>query len=125
MKARFFTIEEANELLPTVEPLMGELLERRAKVVGMSDEIPHLSEDVHSDFGGPVASSLVLEFMAIESLVAEIQSYGCIIKDVNAGLLDFLAKKDGREVFLCWRYGEPRVEYYHDLHTGFKGRELF
>jgi hypothetical protein len=45
------------------------------------------------------------------------------VKDLNAGLIDFPARRDGREVLLCWRYGEPQVEFYHELHTGFAGRK--
>ena len=78
-----------------------------------------------SDFGGQLPSRLVLDFEEIESLIDEIQDFGCVIKDLNVGLLDFLAEKDGREVYLCWRFGEPKIEYYHDLHTGFNGRKLY
>jgi len=53
----------------------------------------------------------------------QIRSHGCLIKDLNTGLVDFLSKRDGREVYLCWRYGEPRIDFYHELHTGFKNRQ--
>jgi hypothetical protein len=61
----------------------------------------------------------------IEGLIDEIKAYGCVLKDLNAGLLDFLAERDGREVYLCWRYGEDKIEFYHELHTGFQGRRPF
>ena len=60
--------------------------------------------------------------MAIDRLLAQIHEYGCEVKDLNVGLLDFLAEMDGREVYLCWRFGEEEIAYYHDLHTGFGGR---
>lgn len=122
MSTRYFTVEEANELLPEIEPLVARLLERRVRVVDLSHQMGDLLEDTRSGVGGPVASELVQEFVAIEQLVEQIQSYGCLIKDVNTGLLDFLAERNGREVYLCWRYGEPKIEFYHDLHSGFKGR---
>lgn len=75
-----------------------------------------------SDFGGGLATRMVQDFIAIEKLAKKIHSTGCIIKDLNAGLLDFLSEKDGREIYLCWKFGEPQVEYYHELHTGFQGR---
>lgn len=123
MPPRYFTVEEANEVLSEVEPLMGELLRRRARVVAARKELGGVVEDLQSDVGGPVASQLVQEFMAIEQLVRKIQSYGCVVKDMNAGLLDFLSERDGREVYLCWRYGEPQVAFYHELHTGYNGRQ--
>lgn len=122
MPARYFTVQEANELLPELEPLVGELLERRARVVAMRKQLGDTLDDVQSDVGGPVQSQMVQDFMAIERLVHRIRSYGCILKDMNSGLLDFLSERDGREVYLCWRYGEPEVAYYHELHTGFSGR---
>ena len=45
-----------------------------------------------------------------------------VLKSLEAGLLDFLCERDGRDVFLCWRYGEPTVQYYHELHIGYQGR---
>lgn len=123
MPPHYFTVEEANEVLSEVEPLMGELLRRRARVVAARKELGGVVEDLQSDVGGPVASQLVQEFMAIEQLVRKIQSYGCVVKDMNAGLLDFLSERDGREVYLCWRYGEPQVAFYHELHTGYNGRQ--
>jgi hypothetical protein len=124
-RIRYFTIEEANDLLPTLEPLVGELLERRARVVRLGETQQPLLSDRFSDVGGPVLTEMTQEFMRIESLVQEIVSYGCVLKDINVGLVDFLAEKDGREVYLCWRYGEPRIEYYHELHNGFQGRQLW
>lgn len=102
---------------------MNQLLERRAKVVESRDEVAELLGGQPSDIGGRAASELVQDFIAIERLAQKIRSYGCILKDLNVGLVDFLAQRDGREVYLCWRYGEPRVDYFHELHTGFKGRQ--
>lgn len=123
MIPRYFTVQEANELLPTIEPLLAELLDRRARVVRSRDKIEAMVEDLHSNVGGPVASEMAREFMIIEQLAEKIQSHGCFVKDMNAGLVDFLAKIDGRDVYLCWRYGEPRVAHYHELHTGYNGRQ--
>ncbi len=123
MTSRYFTVEEANALLPEIEPLMGRLLEHRARVVQGREQIEDVLDDLHSNVGGPVASEMAQRFVVIERLVKKIQSYGCIVKDMNAGLLDFLAEIDGREVYLCWRYGEPRVAHYHELHTGYNGRQ--
>lgn len=123
METRYFSIEEANEVLEEIEPLMERLLERRAKVVESRPQIAQLLEAGYSDVGGPAASELVKDFIAIERLARKIRSHGCIIKDLNNGLVDFLSKRNGREVFLCWQYGEPRVEFFHELHTGFKGRQ--
>ncbi len=119
---RYFTLQEANTLLPQIEPLMARLLERRAKASRLSREIESLLADVRVDVGGPVPSELAADFAVIEELVNKIQSFGCQVKDLNVGLLDFLAERNGRDVYLCWRYGESRIAFYHELHTGFNGR---
>ena len=122
MSARDFTIEEANALLPRLEPLMAQLLEKRAKVVHLRNQIGDSIDDLRIDFGGSVPSEMVQDFATIERLIGQIQSHGCVIKSIDAGLLDFLAKHKGRHVYLCWRYGEPKVAFYHELHKGFGAR---
>ena len=121
--AQYFTVEEANAILPEIDILMDQLQVHRSRMIKFRREIVELLEVQDSDFGGSVASSLVRDFIAIERLMSEIRSHGCLIKDLNAGLVDFLSTRDGREVYLCWRYGEPRIAFYHELHTGFKNRQ--
>lgn len=123
MSMRYFTVEEANSLLPELEPLVGRLLDLRARVSRESRNLGSLLVDLRSDVGGPEASRMVGEFEEIENLVGRIKSYGCVFKSLEAGLLDFLYERDGRDVYLCWRYGEPSVQYYHELHTGYQGRQ--
>jgi hypothetical protein len=123
MAARYFTIAEANALLPTLTPLMARLLEKRAKAVRLSQQVEPLLEELYLDVGGPVLTTMAQDFVVIDDLIRQIQSFGCVVKDINVGLLDFLADRNGRDVYLCWRYGEPEVAYFHDLHTGYNSRE--
>ncbi len=123
MTVRYFTREEADEVLVELIPLMAQLLERKAKAVRMSRQLEHLFKESHIDFGGPVPTELAQDFVIIDSLLSHIRSYGCVVKNLEAGLIDFLTKINGRDVYLCWRYGEDRIAYYHELHTGFQGRK--
>lgn len=122
MTIRYFTLAEANAILPELEPLVGQLLDLRAQVSVQSRQIGDVLVDLHSDVGGPAASRMAIEFAEIESLAERIQSYGCVLKSLEAGLVDFLCERDGRDVYLCWRYGESSIRYYHELHTGFQDR---
>ncbi len=123
--SHYFTIAQANAILPEINVLMGDLLERRAKVVRQA-ESPEMQQVLsQNDVGNATASEIALEFVEIERLIEELQAYGCSVKDLNGGLVDFLARRNGRDVYLCWRYGEAvEIKYYHELHTGFNGRQL-
>ncbi|WP_420641895.1 DUF2203 domain-containing protein [Candidatus Leptofilum sp.] len=120
---KYFTVEEANALLPTLEPLMEKLLTRRARASRLAKQLGHLLSDYRSNIGSAELSTLTQDFVAIERMINQIQTHGVLLKDVNAGLLDFLSERNGRDVYLCWKYGEDKVEYFHELHTGFSGRQ--
>jgi len=122
MTVRYFTLEEANDSLVELEPLMQQLLERRAKAAHTRKQVSVLLEDPHADLGGPAFAEMTRDFVVIEDLIQRIRSTGAVIKSLEAGLLDFLAQLNGRDVYLCWRYGEARVNHYHELHTGFRDR---
>ncbi|MEZ4592412.1 MAG: DUF2203 domain-containing protein [Chloroflexota bacterium] len=119
---KYFTVEEANALLPKLRPLLENLLNRRARASRLAQQNGHLTGDYYSNVGSLELSTLMLDFVAIEQMIEQIQAYGVVLKDVNAGLLDFLSERNGRDVYLCWKYGEDKVEFYHELHTGFAGR---
>ena len=119
---KYFTVEEANALLPTLEPLMKQLLARRARASRQAQQLDNVLRDFRSNVGGAELSALTQDFAAIEQMIDQVQAFGVVLKDVNAGLLDFLSERDGRDVYLCWKYGEEQIQYFHELHTGFAGR---
>jgi hypothetical protein len=119
---KLFTVEEANAVLPEIIPLMATMLEKRAKVMVRRQGLGNLLDNLHVDVGGPALNELVRDFDAIERSIQMIQDYGCVVKDINVGLLDFPSEIDGEPVLLCWRYGEEEVAHYHGIHEGFNGR---
>jgi hypothetical protein len=60
---------------------------------------------------------------AYEEGWSEVTSLGAVVKDVRTGLVDFYGRLDGRTVWLCWRYGEERIDFFHELDTGFSSRK--
>jgi hypothetical protein len=74
--------------------------------------------------GNPELSKLLKDFDRLEEQIHKIQEMGIHIKDLISGLIDFPALHDGREVYLCWRFGEGNVEYWHEVDAGFTGRQL-
>ncbi len=120
---RYFTVTEANALLPTLKPLLSKLLQRRALVSISAQNLGSQLNETYANIGGQEISDMTQDFAAIQILIDEILSYGCVLKDLNGGLIDFLSERDGRIVYLCWKYDEPEVQHYHELNAGFAGRE--
>ena len=120
---KYFTLQEANQALKIVRPLMDEVMRIREKILANQPEIWSAVEKSAGNGGNQVLSKMVMEFEKFDALVHEIQDAGAQIKDINIGLIDFSAQKDGREVYLCWQYGEGDIAYWHEVEAGYAGRQ--
>jgi hypothetical protein len=118
---RHFTLAEANALLPRVDPMIRAL---RAARDQLTDTELHevLAEAAPANGGGDPGRQVGEAFLAVRSLLAELQALGLVIRDLDRGLVDFPAIIDGREVYLCWEVGEDTIEFWHDLEAGYGGR---
>jgi len=123
MQARYYTVAEANALLPSLRPVVKELLEARQRIVDAQPELWPILEKAAGNGGSPKAGAVLADFEKIQRGVKAIEGMGLQLKDLNTGLIDFLSERDGREVYLCWRFDEPRVAHWHDLDAGFAGRQ--
>lgn len=119
---RHFTVEEANALLPRVEPALRALRDARDR---LTDEELHeaLSGAAPGNGGGGPGRQVGEAFLEVRRLLVEIQSLGIVIRDVDRGLIDFPAVRDGREVYLCWQLDEGEIAFWHDIEAGFGGRQ--
>ena len=120
---RLFTVDEANALLPTLRPLLIDILQARQNIVAAQPELWPVLEKAVNNGGSKKAGAVLADFEVIQRNVKAIQELGIEIKDINIGLVDFPAERDGREVYLCWRFDEPCVAHWHDLDSGFGGRQ--
>ncbi len=118
-----FTLSEANEALQTIRPLMDEVMRIRRRILADQPEIWSAVEKSAGNGGNPTVSKLVFDFERFDLLIHKIHDTGAQIKDINIGLLDFPALKDGREVCLCWKYGETDIAYWHEVEDGYAGRQ--
>lgn len=120
---RLFTVEEANDLLPTLQSLLQEVhLHRDA----LREKAPHMEpilKATTSNGGGKLGSEYGVEAYKLHLAVGRIQELGVILKDVDMGLLDFPHEREGRVVFLCWHPPEERVEYWNEIEAGYAGRQ--
>jgi hypothetical protein len=121
--ARHFSVEEANALLPHIRSLVESVLAARQRMLDAQPEVWPTLEKAIGNGGSKRASALIEDFKKVEYGVKTLQKLGAVVKDVNSGLIDFPSLRGEREVFLCWRYDEPAVAHWHELHTGFAGRQ--
>jgi len=127
MPEKLFTLEEANAVLPRLSILM-ERLQRAA--LSLHAELRSLAAESETDLAAlsteellrqrPAARNLAEE---LESVVDEIQAAGVVLKDIQLGLIDFPAEREGEVVYLCWQFGEPEVAFWHRMEDGFAGRQ--
>ncbi len=122
MSTRRFTVAEANSLIPEIRPLLQQLIAHQAHIAENFEEALGPLPQPYMNVGNPAASRLAREFAAVEELIDRIRVYGCQIKDIRLGLVDFLSEIDGREVNLCWRFDEEEIGFYHDLDEGYANR---
>jgi hypothetical protein len=121
--ATYFTVEQANAALVLIRPLMGQLLEIREVILSKQPDLEPMLQKALGNGGSSLASEVAMEVAEMQDLVLQIQSTGALFKDLSSGLVDFLSKREGRDIYLCWRFGEEEVRYWHDLDTGFAGRQ--
>ncbi len=122
MPLRYFTVEEANALLPRLRALIEAMWEARAAILAARPDMEPVLEAAMNNGGSQRASEVVAEFERLQNIVHEIREMGCVLRDMEKGLVDFLSRRDGQEVYLCWHYGEERVAFWHELRAGFAGR---
>lgn len=120
---QFFTLSEANQALVAIRPLMEEVQAIRQKVISTQPDAWSAIEKSVGNGGSRVLSKMVQDFERLDALVHQILDMGVLIKDVNVGLLDFPALREGREVYLCWQYGEYDIAFWHEVDAGFAGRQ--
>jgi hypothetical protein len=117
---RFFSAAEANELLPTVGPLLEELKDAHSLMEERQDDV---TESIPTNGGGAVHREFLDASTRAAKALSALQDLGLVVRDPSSGLVDFPALRDGTEVFLCWRLGEPAVAWFHPPETGFAGRQ--
>ena len=128
---KFFTLQKAEQAIPLVEQRLNQAIEARRKVSEIDHKLEELSTKIHFSGGSDINPGTVLEQrhqkeMAIQQLreaIDAVEKIGCLIKDLDTGLIDFPATLNDREVYLCWKLGEPRIDYWHNVDDGFTGRQ--
>ena len=118
---RHYSLEEASALLPRVAELLATM--RRARDRLGDAEAREALEAAGQTNGGGEPGKVVSEgFLELREAMLELRGLGIVLRDLDRGLVDFPALRDGREVYLCWEEGEPEIGFWHEPQDGFGGR---
>lgn len=122
---KLFTIEEANETLTVVRPILEKIKARHATISALRDSATAAANAAEQGGGGMESGSVYVQSLyELGKLTLEIDSLGVQLKDYARGLIDFPSWRDGRVVLLCWQLGEgDEIEWWHDVEAGFAGRQ--
>jgi hypothetical protein len=121
---KYFTLKEANEALTVVRPMLAELMQIGERIRAHQPEYWSVVQKSAGNGGNPALSKLLPDFDRLDVLLHKIQDMGIEVKDLTSGLIDFVALHDGREVYLCWKYGEDSIQFWHEIEAGFSGRRF-
>jgi hypothetical protein len=127
----FFTIEQAEKMLPVVERLLKKAQRLRDKIAWIletNDVVLEISSDEGFHYFMTEQVRVNKQFHKLYfqfyKSIEELNALGVIVKDIDEGLVDFPFRLNGQEAFLCWQLGEDKIRYWHDLESGFEGRRL-
>ena len=127
---RRFSLAEANRSLPLVKRVVGDIVKTHAQAMKLQREVerqPQPASHKQQQQQPPTQATLQSQLDAcmnqLEDFVDELSEIGCELKDYQMGLIDFVGRHDGRDVYLCWKLGEERITHWHELDSGFAGRQ--
>ena len=132
MSDRTFTLEEAQSLLSVLESLLRTAISGKKLMEDVEGEMQELSHRIFLNGGTHVDVVAVARRKAergkaeqrAKDALAEIDSIGVQVKDIDIGLLDFPCEVEGKTVLLCWKMGEGSITHWHGTDEGFAGRKL-
>jgi len=129
--AKRFTLSQAQSLIASIGPLLRKAIELKSQYAESERAFQELTHRimvrggllVDRDRALTVRKARDTAAQQLRDTVNEVQEFGCVIKDLDMGLLDFPTLFRGREVYLCWKLGEPSISYWHGVDEGFAGRK--
>ena len=119
-RRKLFTLAEANRALPLVRQIVTDIVRTHERASHLHAQLEHRLPPPQR---GELETNLENTVDRLNDLVDELKEVGVELKDYRLGLIDFVGKHEGREIYLCWKLGEPAVDHWHELHDGFAGRQ--
>ncbi|MGH7538955.1 MAG: DUF2203 domain-containing protein [Gemmatimonadales bacterium] len=128
MAPKYFTVTEANRTLPLVRRIVADLTALYPRWRDLVYKYELAAAQARREWGESIEQQALrrqIDDVAwdINRYLRELEAVGCVFKGFEEGLVDFYGKIDGRDVFWCWKNGEERIAYWHDVETGYAGRQ--
>ncbi len=124
MNTKHYTLAEARATLPQVKRYMQEIQTARHEILRLRPDALPAIEKAAQNGGCKEAGEALSPGQAHRARRKGIAGLGIVLKDLDMGLVDFLGTRDGRNVYLCWHFGEDDIAYWHEINGGFAGRQL-
>ncbi len=129
--SKIFTLQEAERLVPIVKEWLQRAIESKSEVETVERELQGIRKRIDLLGGSKINPAAVLELKratdealrTLRDVVGQIEASGCLVKDLDSGLVDFPALLGDEEVYLCWKLGEDSIDYWHRVEEGFAGRK--
>ena len=128
---RFFTLQQAEKVLPDVASAIRDAISLKSQYERVESEWQNFSQRVSVMGGVRVDRGRMMEqkngreeaALALKQAVDRVHEFGCLLKDLDIGLIDFPTLFQGEEVYLCWKLGEAGIGFWHGVNEGFRGRK--
>jgi hypothetical protein len=122
---KLFTLQEANALLPSVRDILARIQTAHKRLAPYREQVKKAAEAAEQGGGGVLGGLLYAKLLTqLTTLMTDLEGWGVQLKDFERGLVDFPSLREGRVVLLCWQLGEgDQLEWWHDVDSGFSGRE--
>jgi hypothetical protein len=129
--SRRFTLAEAQSLIPKVDGLLREAIALKSEFQEAEQAVQSIAQRVTLMGGMIVNRDRAIDARnrrdavaaKLRAAIESVQEFGCVVKDLDMGLIDFPTLLRGVEVYLCWKLGEPKIAYWHGVDEGFRGRK--
>ena len=131
MADRFFNLEEAEKLIPTLEQLLNTAMESKKTMEAVDAMLAQVKSRIMVMGGLTLDHQNLSQIKSrkddsathLKDVLQQITDSGCLVKDLDIGLVDFPCLVNNREIYLCWKLGEPKIGFWHNVEEGFPGRK--
>jgi len=130
--SHYYRIEEAEATLHEVEGALRKGITLKAEMEAAEKEFDRIKQRIHMLGGSMINRDEMLKLRdrrdssanELKETMERVEGFGCLVKDLDIGLIDFPTLYRGEEVYLCWRLGEPAILFWHGITEGFRGRKI-